>query len=84
MKDTGSAMLILLVAIPSLCFISSLLYGALKPFSMLYPILVAVLFLPSILIFYNSSAWVYTIVFGSIALAGSILGRLFAKERKNT
>ena len=82
-KDTGSVMLILLVVIPFICFLSSLLYGILKPFSILYPLLVAVLFLPSIFIFYNSTALVYTIAFGVIALAGSMIGRALMKH-KNT
>ena len=81
-KDTGSAMLMLLIVVPLICFICSLVYGLKKPFSIVYSVIVAFLFVPSIFIFYNSSAWVYSIGYGIIALAGSVLGMLLSKRAK--
>ena len=81
-KDTGSAMLVLLILLPVICLICSLIYGMLKPFTFFYPIAVSLLFLPSIFIFYNETAWIYIIVFGLIALIGSLLGAPFSKYQK--
>lgn len=81
-KDTGTAMLMLLIVVPLICFICSLVYGLIKPFSIFYSAIVAFLFIPSIFIFYNSSAWVYTIAYGIIALIGSVIGMYISKRTK--
>ncbi len=79
-KDTGSAMFIMLVGIPVICFVTSIIFGIKHSFKLLYPIGVALIFAPSILIFYNSTAWVYIIVYGVIALIGNFIGKLFSLE----
>ena len=81
-KDTGSAMLMLLIVVPSICFLCSLIYGFKKSFRILYPALVACLFIPSIFIFYNLSAWIYTIAYGIIAFIGSVIGMYISKRVK--
>lgn len=81
-KDTGSAILILLIIIPVIGFVCSMIYGLKKPFSLFYSVIVAILFIPSIFIFYNSSAWIYTVVYGAIALIGSGIGAYISKNRK--
>ncbi|WP_018659294.1 hypothetical protein [Allofustis seminis] len=75
-KDTGSAMFILLVGIPMINFIAALIYGMKNSFSWLYPLLVMLLFIPTLFIFYNESAWIYIVVYGIISLIGSYLGNL--------
>lgn len=60
-KDTGSAMFILLIGIPWICLVVAIGYGFRNSFSWIYPLAVALLFAPTIFIFYNSSAWVYII-----------------------
>lgn len=82
MRDTGTAILMLLVVVPSICFLCSLIYGLKKSFSILYSAIVAVLFIPSIFIFYNVSAWIYIIAYGIIALIGSGIGRYVSKRAK--
>ena len=47
-RDTGSAMLMLLVAMPAACFACSLVYGLLYRAFWLFPVLAAVLFVPAI------------------------------------
>ena len=80
MKDTGSAMIILLILMPLCCFLTSLAYGVKNSFSWTYPIFVMLIFLPSIFIFYNESAMVYVFVYGFISLLGSFVGdRVFRK-----
>ncbi|MGI6705887.1 MAG: hypothetical protein ACOX6S_06375 [Clostridia bacterium] len=75
-SDTGSFMFILLIAIPLISFIAALLYGRRWGFDFSYWIIVAVLFVPTIFIYYNSSAWIYIVVYGVIALIGTAVGSL--------
>jgi glucan phosphoethanolaminetransferase (alkaline phosphatase superfamily) len=78
-KDTGSAMAILLFAIPLICFITAIIFGIKHSFQWLYPIIIALLFIPTIFIFYNTTAWIYIIGYGVIAAAGNLIGKLFNK-----
>ncbi|MBS6645151.1 MAG: hypothetical protein KH366_16360 [Clostridiaceae bacterium] len=80
-KDTGTAILILLVVIPFLCFLCSVLYGAKHSFHWQYCVIIAVIFIPAIFLYYNSSAWVYSIGYGVIALTGNLIGMIFYKLR---
>src|SRR5690554_1655992 len=75
-QDTGTGMLILLSVIPVVCFISALIYGAKNGFNIFYSIIIGVLFIPTIFIFYNSTAWVYSVIYGVISIAGNGIGRL--------
>lgn len=72
--DTGSGMFILLVLVPLACLLTSLAYGFKNSFTLTFPILVMLIFIPSIFIFYNDSAIVYVFVYGAISLVGSFLG----------
>lgn len=78
-RDTGLAMLMLLVVILLICFVCSLIYGIKNSFYLVYAIIVAILFIPTILIFYNSTALVYVFVYGAIALVGNAIGTAFGK-----
>ena len=75
--DTGSAMFVVLIFLPLVCFLSSIIYGVKHSFSILYPILISLLFIPTIFIYYNSSASIYIIMYGLIALCGNLFGKLF-------
>ena len=83
-RDTGSFILILLIATPIICFFASLLYSLRQGFQILLPIAVGVLFLPSIFLFYNSSAWVYPIIYSFLSLVGSAVGFLIRRGKKDT
>ena len=72
-KDTGSAMTLILVLIPLICLIISIYYGIRNGLDFSYILSVAVIFAPSIFIFYNSSAWVYAVVYAAIALVGILI-----------
>lgn len=80
--DTGSAMMLLLVIIPLICFLCSCVYGARHSFNFFYAMIVAVLFIPSIFIFYNTTAWVYSLGYGIISLIGNLVGALFYRSAK--
>lgn len=77
--DTGSGMFALLLLIPVFCFLTAFLFGLLAGIQWLYPLLIAVLFLPTIWIYYNSSAWVYVIPYTMLALVGNLVGGLIRK-----
>lgn len=72
-KDTGSAMIVMLAIIPLICLIISVFYGIRNGFDYWYIWSVAIIFIPSIFIFYNPSAWVYAIGYGVIALIGNLI-----------
>lgn len=72
-KDTGGAMIVMLVIIPLICLITSVFYGIRNGFDFLYILSVAIIFTPSIFIFYNSSAWVYAVGYAVIALFGNLI-----------
>ncbi len=80
-KDTGIGMFMLLLVIPLLTFICAVIYGVRQRFDFLLPLTVAVLFVPTIFIFYNASAWVFIIAYAVIALVGNGIGRAFHKKK---
>ncbi|MFU0799522.1 MAG: Exosortase [Xylanivirga thermophila] len=83
-KDTGSFMLILLIAIPIICFIVSLFYGIKNGLNLIFVLIVGVIFIPTIFIYYNSSAWIYTIEYAIVALAGNMIGGFIVKRSKES
>lgn len=78
-KDTGTAMLFLLIIIPIICFFNSFIYGIKNNFYIFYSLFVMVLFIPTIFIFYNKSASIYIFFYGIISLFGNFLGSIFKK-----
>ena len=80
-RDTGTAMLMLLCVLPLVAFGCGVLYGARHGFSLLLPLLAMLLFTPTLSIHYNATAWVYIPVYGVVVLAGNGLGRLFYRKR---
>ena len=81
MRDTGSAMLLMLIVMPLAAFLTGVVCGLREGFVILLPAAAAVLFVPTIFIHYNASAWVYAPVYALIVLAGNGLGRAFYQKR---
>ena len=79
-RDTGTAMFILLLVLPVICFITALIFGRKYKFHITYTLAVAVLFTPSLFLFYNKSAWIYVPTFAGISLIGNLLGYMFHHE----
>ncbi|MBX9165551.1 hypothetical protein HCG64_11010 [Coprobacillus sp. K06] len=79
-KDTGSGMFILLIVIPLITLITSLIYGLRNTVDFIYPLIVAILFIPTLFIYYNTSAWVYVIAYSMIALIGELLGKTLQRK----
>lgn len=80
-NDTGIAMLMILCVMPLIAFICSVIYGIRQGFGGLLPIVAAILFAPTIFIYYNESAWIYVIIYGFVTLIGNGVGRIFYKKR---
>lgn len=74
MKDTGSAMFILLFVIPVITFVNAIMCGKKNSFDILYPLLVMVIFVPYVLIYMNESATIYIFIYGAISLMGLFVG----------
>ncbi len=83
-QNTGIAMFVMLIGIPLVCFLVALVYGIKNGLNWLYPFMVAILFIPTIFIFYNYTAWVYIVGYGVIALIGNFVGKLFYKNNKQS
>ncbi|WP_245553762.1 hypothetical protein [Allobaculum stercoricanis] len=79
-QDTGSAMAVMLVILPSICLITSIFYGIRNGFDFWYILIVAIMFTPTLFIFYDSSAWVYIIGYAIVALIGVLIGLPFRKR----
>lgn len=73
-KDTGSGMFMLLIVIPLICGIVSVIYGKKEKFSVAYSIIVALLFIPTIFIYFNDSAAIYITIYGLICIAFNFIG----------
>ena len=81
-KDTGSGMFILLTVIPIICFLVSLMYGVKNSSNWLFPVIIMLIFAPTLFIFYNSSASIYILAYGVISLTGNFLGSFFYKKNQ--
>ena len=81
MRDTGSAMLLMLCVMPVVAFVTAAAYGVRQGFTPLLPLGAFLLFLPTVSIYYNATAWVYSVAYAVIVLAGAGGGRLFWKKR---
>lgn len=79
-KDTGSGMFILFIVIPLITLITSIIYGLRNTFDFIYPLIVAILFIPTLFIYYNTSALVYVIVYSMIAVIGELLGKTLQRK----
>lgn len=79
---TGSAIFILLVEIPVICFVTSLIYGIKRSFNLIYTLIVMLIFIPTIFIFYNESAAIYILIYGVHSLIGNFIGYLIFKSKR--
>lgn len=78
-RNTGSAMIMMLAVIPLVCFACSLVYGIRNSFCIWYCVAAAAMFAPSIFIYYNAGAWFYAIIYGIVALLGNLTGAALHK-----
>jgi uncharacterized membrane protein len=79
-RDMGTALLVLLVAIPLICFATAIVFGVKNSFNWIYSLVVALLFVPTIFIYYNESAAFYAAIYGVLALVGNLIGKILYKR----
>jgi len=80
-RDTGSAMAIMLGVTPVIVLITSALCGAWAGFDWRLTPITAALFVPAIFRYYNESAWVYSLAYAAVALGANALGAWMKKRR---
>ena len=73
MKDTGSAMLILLVLLPMLTIFISFSFAKNNSFKLHFSVIVFLIWIPNCY-FMNSSALIYSFIYMFISLIGQSLG----------
>ncbi len=61
-------------AFPLYLYISSVLLGIKHGFCSIYAVAAAVLFFPTLLIYFTPNTWVAALIYGGIALAGNLMG----------
>lgn len=79
-RDTASAMNSLLVIMPVGVFLLSMISGMKFGRSLIFSLLVGLMFLATVYIHYNSSALVYVLFYLLISLVGNSLGSRYGKR----
>jgi len=81
-SNTGFAMLFMLIIIPLISFGCALVYGIKQGIGFFaIPVVSMLLFLPTVFIYYNSTALIYVLIYGIIALIGNVLGSCFHNKK---
>jgi len=80
MRDTGSAMLLMLCVMPLIALAAASVCGVRGGFTLLLPAAAFLLFLPTIPLYYNATAWPYAVVYSLVVLAGMAVGRVFRRK----
>ncbi len=73
--------LLLLVVNPILCFLLAYTHAKENKISFKYSLLLGLLFIPSIFIYYNYTAYVYAIFYTMVAYIGSFIGSVVANRK---
>jgi len=73
-RDTGSAMNCLLIEIPAAVLLIGMWLGIKQGFYWQYALGAALLFIPTVWLYYNISALGYAPAYGVMALVGNLLG----------
>lgn len=73
-------LMVLLIVNPLICFICSYFYGLKNSFQLAIPIFICLSFIPSVFIFYNSSALFYIFIYGILSLIGMYIGSRNQKD----
>ena len=80
-QNTGAAMLLILCVMPLVALVIGVAYGLRRGFSIWLAVIALLLFIPTIFIYYNASAWVYPLFYALLVLVGNLIGRLFYMKR---
>lgn len=80
-KNTGVGMIVLLLLLPLFCFLCGVVYGYRHAFHIGLPLMMAILFIPVIFIYFNSSAWIYALVNGGSGFIGMLIACAWKKSK---
>ncbi|MDL2237136.1 hypothetical protein LJC56_04805 [Christensenellaceae bacterium OttesenSCG-928-K19] len=72
----------LLIINPAICFVLHVVYALYHGFKWYIPLLSGALFVPTIFIFYNETATLYTFSYIVLSFIGAAVGYSFYKNRK--
>lgn len=78
MVDTGSAMFILLLCLPVIVFVSSFIFARRHSFQWQIIALTVLLFLPSMIFYFNPTAAFYSVYYGIVSAAGEFAGEFLS------
>lgn len=85
-RDTGSAIFTLLGLLPIIVFVLSLIYAKANGYKWYLSVIVALLWFPTVFIYYNDSAFVYSLTYMTISYLGQgvgfLLNKMMSKGRK--
>jgi Ca2+/Na+ antiporter len=80
-KDTGSFMVILLILMPLICIVTSFIYRKKHQSNYILPITIAILFTPTVYIYYNSSAFFYIPLYTVLSIAATLLAKVTTTKK---
>lgn len=80
-KNTGAAMLLMLCVMPLIALVTAIIYGIRNGFCLSLPVLAFFLFLPTVYLYYNASAWPYAVVYSGLVLVGTAIGKRLQGKR---
>ena len=75
-KNTGAAMILMRRVMPLNAMVTEIIYCIRNSFNLTLPILTLLLFLPTVYLYYNVSAWIYAVGYAAIVLIGMVIGKL--------
>lgn len=80
-EDTGYFIVLLLIILPLLCLTAGILYGYFSGFHPALPLFVTLLFLPTVYLYYNTTALAYACAFLFITFVGNGAGWFAGQSR---
>ncbi|MCZ0859675.1 MAG: hypothetical protein O0X93_07915 [Methanocorpusculum sp.] len=80
-EDTGYFIVLLLIILPLLCLAAGMLYGFISGFHPALPLLITLLYLPTVYLYYNTTALAYALAFLFITFVGNGVGWLIRQSR---
>jgi len=75
-NDINSKLFILMILMPIAYFLNSIFYGIINSFNILYNLIIVLIMIPSIFIFFNSSAIIYILLYLIISIIGNSIGKI--------
>lgn len=72
----------LLLIFPAIAFLLCLYDGMRNGFSWILPLCAALLFLPTVFLYYNITALLYAVIYGSLGFIGEVVGLTVYRNRQ--